>query len=202
MLNQNLVGTFTHRFSDQFTNIIRGGFTRFQVQETPQDANFNGSQLGLPSGPMSTYLLSGLDPQYAGACCPGNPMPTLTERGVDGTTRCGLRLRTFQSLHRRWTDCFRLLASAHLWARPENVRTVNSNFWTTSSGSKGKHTVRAGVDFRWLRNVFDNGGFSRGMVVSNDIGEFTSDSETCVTCSDRRIYQAVFQLRNQAAQPV
>ena len=48
---------------------------------------------------------------------------------------------------------------------------------------KGKHTVRAGGDFRWLRNVFDNSGFSRGMVVSNDIGEFTSDSETCVTCS-------------------
>ena len=76
VLNQNLVGTFTHRFSDQFTNIIRGGFTRFQVQETPQDANFNGSQIGLPNGAMSTYLLSGLDPQYAGACCPGSSTPS------------------------------------------------------------------------------------------------------------------------------
>ena len=47
---------------------------------------------------------------------------------------------------------------------------------------KGKHTVRSGFDLRRLQNVFDNGGFSRGMVVSGDIGEFTSDSETCVKC--------------------
>ena len=47
---------------------------------------------------------------------------------------------------------------------------------------KGKHTVRAGGDVRWLHNVFNNGGYSRGMVVSGDLGEFTSDSETCVTC--------------------
>ena len=67
VLNQNLVLTFTHRFSDRFSNVLRGGFTRFQVTETPQDANFDASQLGLPSGPMQTYLLSGLDPQYAEA---------------------------------------------------------------------------------------------------------------------------------------
>ena len=72
VLNQNLVVTFTHRFSDQFSNVLRGGFTRFQVTETPQDANFDPAKVGLPSGPLPTYLLSGLDPQYAGASPSGN----------------------------------------------------------------------------------------------------------------------------------
>ena len=183
VLNQNLVGTFTHRLSDQFTNIIRVGFTRFQVQETPQDANFNGSQIGLPNGAMSTYLLSGLDPQYAGACCPGNPVPN--NNGAWGG----------------WYDS--------VWSPPSNIPIITPSldglFPFARIGAplgapgkrqdsevqfvdnivlfKGKHTVRAGGDFRWIRNIFDNGGFSRGMVVSNDIGEFTSDSETCVTCA-------------------
>jgi len=48
---------------------------------------------------------------------------------------------------------------------------------------KGRHSVRSGFDLRRLQNIFNNGGFSRGMVVSGNIGEFTSDSETCVTCT-------------------
>ena len=178
VLNQNLVLTFTHRFSDQLSNVIRGGFTRFQVKETPQDANFDGSKLGLPGGPMRTYLLSGLDPQYAGAS-PGingawggwydsvwqpssNPRPVITPslNGLFPFARIGASL------------------SAPAERQDSAGEFVDNLVWF-----KGRHTVRAGGTLRFLRNVFDNGGFSRGMVVSSNIGEFTSDSETCVACT-------------------
>ncbi len=176
VLNQNLVLTFTHRFSDQFSNVVRGGFTRFQVKETPQDANFDASKVGLPSGPMRTYLLSGLDPQYAGAApfsngawggwydsiWAGHPnMPVMTP-SLDGLfpfARIGAPL-----------------------SAPGERRDSEGEFMDNMVWFKGKHTVRAGVDLRRLQNVFDNSGFSRGMVVSGDIGEFTSDSETCLQC--------------------
>jgi len=177
VLNQNLVVTFTHRFSDRFSNVLRGGFTRFQVTETPQDATFNTAQAGLPSGPMRSYLLSGLDPQYAGASPSGNgafggwydsvwcpvcfPTPVITP-SLDGLfpfARLGAPL------------------SAPGKRRDSEGELVDNIVWF-----KGKHTVRAGVDLRRLQNVFDNGGFSRGMVVSGNIGEFTSDSQTCISC--------------------
>ena len=181
VLNQNLVATFTHQFSDRFSNVLRGGFTRFQVTETPQDANFNAATVGLPSGRMPTYLLSGLDPQYAGANCVN---PGSCTNGAWGG----------------WFDS--------VWSPPSNVPIIAPSLdglfpfarlgaplsapgkRQDSEGElmdnivwfRGKHTVRAGVDLRRLQNVFDNSGFSRGMVVSGNIGEFTSDSETCVTC--------------------
>ena len=176
VLNQNLVVTFTHRFSDRFSNVIRGGFTRFQVTETPQDANFNAAQVGLPSGPMQTYLLSGLDPQYAGASpgingafggwydsvwFPPSFVPVITP-SLDGLfpfARLGAPL------------------SAPGKRRDSEGELMDNMVWF-----RGRHTVRAGVDLRRLQNIFDNGGFSRGVVVSGDIGEFTSDSETCVKC--------------------
>ena len=65
---------------------------------------------------------------------------------------------------------------------------------------QGKHTVRSGFDLRRLQNIFDNSGFSRGMVVSGDIGEFTSDSETCVTCSRAAFCQSFVRLRDQTTQ--
>ena len=193
VLNQNLVGTFTHRFSDRFSNVARAGFTRFQVQETPQDANFNAAQAGLPSGPMQTYLLSGLDPQYAGALpgqtvlrggwydsvwFPPSSTPVITP-SLDGLfpfARLGAPL------------------SAPGKRQDTEVELVDNIVWF-----KGRHTVRAGIELRRLQNIFDNGGFSSGMVVSCDIGEFTSDSETCIICSVPRS-AAFLRLRDKAAQ--
>ena len=173
VLNQNVVGTFTHRFSASLTDVFRAGFTQFQVQETPQDANFNAANLGLPQGAMRTYFLSGLDPQYAGATAnasgasggwyhsawqpESSPYPVITP-SLDGLfpfARIGAPL------------------SAPGKRQDRQIQLADNLIWF-----KGKHTVRAGIDVRWLNNVFDNGGFSRGMVVSSNIGEFTSDSET------------------------
>jgi hypothetical protein len=176
VLNQNLVGTFTHRFSDSLTDVVRVGFTQFQVKETPQDASFDGAQIGLPTGPISTFFLSGLDPQYAGAkpgsnggwggwndavWSPPSSIPVMAP-SLDG-------LFPFARIGAPF--------SAPGMRQDREIQVVDNLVWF-----KGKHTVRTGVDLRWLRNIFNNGGFSRGLVVSGNIGEFTSDSETCVTC--------------------
>jgi len=177
VLNQNVVGTFTHQFSSSVTNVARLGFTQFQVRETPQDANFDTTQAGLPSGAMRTYRLSGLDPQYAGAAPSTNgawggwsdsvwnpsstPWPVITP-SLDGLfpfARIGAPL------------------GAPGMRQDREIEAVDNIVVF-----KGKHTIRAGMDLRWLRNVFNYGGFNRGMVVSGDIGEFTSDSETCINC--------------------
>lgn len=177
--NQNAVLTFTHRFSDRFSNVVRGGFTRFRVTETPQDANFNTAQAGLPSGPMQTYLLSGLDPQYAGAG-PGI-------NGAWGGWNDSVWASPFYStgIPVITPSLDGLFPFARLGAplgAPGKRRDTEGQLIDNIVYFAGRHTLRTGFDLRRLQNVFDNGGFSRGMVVSGDIGEFTSDSETCVTC--------------------
>jgi len=177
VLNQNLVLTFTHRFSNSLSNVVRGGFTRFKVTETPQDAAFNTAQAGLPSGAMQTYQLSGLDPQYAGASpgingawggwndavwSPPSNIPVITP-SLDGLFPFARLGAPFSAPGKR---------------QDTELQLVDNLVWF-----KGRHTVRTGIDLRRLQNIFDNGGFSRGMVVSGDIGEFTSDSETCVGCA-------------------
>jgi hypothetical protein len=172
VLNQNLAATFTHFFSDRLSNVLRGGFSRFQVQETPQDANFNSAKAGLPSGAMQTYLLSGLDPQYAGAA-----------PGVNGAWS-----GWWNSF---WSECYPtcliepsldgLFPFARIGAplsAPGARRDSELQFTDNLEWFRGRHTLRAGFDLRQIQNFFDNSGFSRGLVVSSDIGEFTSDSET------------------------
>jgi Carboxypeptidase regulatory-like domain/TonB dependent receptor len=177
VLNQNLVTTFTHRFSDHFSNVLRAGFTRFQVTETPQDANFNAANAGLPSGPMQTYLLSGLDPQYSGAA-----------PKVDGAFGGWANSVWFPHLAKVpviTPSLDGLFPFARLGAplsAPGKRRDTEGELVDNIVWFKGKHTVRSGFDLRRLQNIFDNGGFSRGMVVSGDVGEFTSDSETCIQC--------------------
>jgi hypothetical protein len=172
VLNQNLAATFTHFFSDRLSNVIRGGFTRFQVQETPQDANFSSAKAGLPSGAMQTYLLSGLDPQYAGAA-----------PGVNGAwsgwwnsfwDECDPTCQIEPSLD----GLFPFARIGAPLSAPGARRDSELQFTDNLGWSKGRHTLRTGFDLRQIQNFFDNSGFSRGMVVSSDIGEFTSDSET------------------------
>jgi hypothetical protein len=189
VLNQNLVGTFTHRYSESVTNVIRLGFTQFQVKETPQDANFNAIRLGLPSGPMPTFLLSGLDPQYAGAEAPTATSAALN--GAWGGWSDSAWNPPYPSVTGSWPIITPTLDGLFPFARigaPFNAPGIRQDREIELADNvvwvKGKHTIRAGGDVRWLSNVFNNAGFNRGMVVSSDIGEFTSDSETCiaVTC--------------------
>ena len=176
-LNQNFTLTFTHEFSPNMTNEARVAFTRFQVLEAPQDQNFNASNVGLNSGQMPTFLLSGLDPQYAGA-----------KAGVPGV---------FGSWYDSYWSSIPTLASSYTqitpsldglfpFARigaplgsPSQRRDSQGQYVDNLSLTKGRHYLRMGGEFRNLQDIFIADGFTRGMVVSSDIGEFTSDSATC-----------------------
>ena len=174
-LNQNATLTFTHQFSENMTNQARVAFTRFQVLENPQDQNFNASAVGLNSGPMPTFLLSGLDPQYAGA-----------KPGVAGAFGGWFDSFWSSSLVGPYTPITPSLDGLFPFARlgaplgsPSQRRDSQGQYVDNLSLNKGRHYLRMGGEFRNLQDVFIADGFSRGMVVSSDIGEFTSDSATC-----------------------
>src|SRR5665811_133541 len=57
------------------------------------------------------------------------------------------------------------------------------SFTDNLTWSHGLHAFKFGGDFRRLTNHFFDGGPSRGTVVAGNIGEFTSDAETCGTCA-------------------
>ena len=172
--NQNAVVTFTHRWASGASNALRVGFSQFRVNETPQDANFDASRIGLPAGPMQTYLLSGLDPQYAGAQAgipgalggwydstwapAGNGVPIIAP-SLDG-----------------------LFPFARIGAPLSAPASRNDAEWEevdNFSFFRGRHSIRLGGDFRCLKNKFSDAPLARGLVVSSDIGEFTTDSATC-----------------------
>ncbi|HVP44651.1 MAG TPA: TonB-dependent receptor [Terriglobales bacterium] len=181
--NHSATVSFSHNFSPRLVNEARVSFTQFRIDETAQDASFDATTIGLPTRQMMTFLLSGLDTQYSGAVnaffcgfCISNgafagwgefwptaiffpfsssPMlPTLD--GLFPMARMGAPLNA-PSQRRDQT-----------WMAADNL-----------SWSHGKHSLRFGGEYRRLGNRFMNAAFSRGYAVSGNIGEFTSDSETC-----------------------
>lgn len=195
VLNQNLVLTFTHRFSDRLSNVIRGGFTQFRVTETPQDANFNASAAGLPAGSMRTYLLSGLDPQYAGS------MPGVNGAWAGWYDSVWYPKSSVPLIAPSLDGLFPFTRLGAPLSAPGKRRDLEGELMDNLVWFAGKHTIRAGIDLRRLQNIFDNGGFSRGLVVSNDIGEFTSDSESCNTCASPAFTSPSFVYAMQQPSP-
>ena len=179
VLNQNLALTFTHSFSDKLINEARVGFTRFQVIETPQDQNFNAAAVGLSSGPLSTFLLGGLDTQYSGA-----------KPGVDGALGGWADSAWIPSASQNPPSSSPLISPStdglfpfpRLGApldSPGQRRDTAGEYLDNISLIRGRHSIKFGVEFRNLQDIFINDAFSRGMVVSGNIGEFDSDSEGC-----------------------
>ena len=159
------------------TNEARVAFTRFQVLETPQDQNFNASNVGLNSGPMPTFLCQVWIPQYAGATNPA----CRAALGA-GTTPSGLRLLSRRSYTQITPSLDGLFPFARIGAplgSPSQRRDSQGQYVDNLSLTKGRHYLRMGGEFRNLQDIFIADGFTRGMVVSSDIGEFTSDSATC-----------------------
>lgn len=173
--NQNGTMTWTHNMLDnKAINELRLGVTQFRVTDRPQDSKFNAKSLGFASSTLPTIQLSGLDSQYSGAA-PGvagafggwydsfwaTAATTPMLPSLDGQfpfARIGAPFSAPSA--RRDTS----------WAAADNLT------WT-----RGRHSFKFGGDFRFVQNRVNQGGFARGSVASSNIGEFTSDSETCNT---------------------
>lgn len=168
-LNQNLKIAYNHVFSPTLLNDLHFGITRFDVSETPQDAGFDGTSLGLPSSAVSTFLLSGLDPQYSGAFFATNGAYAGWNDFLNGNCTSLCMAPTLDGF-------FPYARIGAPLTAPSNRRDTTWFIGDGVSWSKGKHAVKFGADFQHFDNRVANGGFSRGYVVSSDIGEFSTDS--------------------------
>lgn len=193
-LNQSAIISLSHRFGSHLSSEAHIGASRFQVVETPQDHTFDARSIGLPDAPMMTFLLSGLDTRYSGArqgvfgaytgwynsfwnqiAAPNAMVPSLD--GIFPMSRIGAPLGAPGS------------------RRDSEVFGTESMSW-----NKGKHTFKFGGEYRRLQNLSSTTGFARGLVVSSDLGEFTSDSETCnsATCNGFTTPSFDYALRQRA----
>ena len=174
--NQNLTFSYGRAFSPTLINEVRAGFNRFNVKETAQDASFSATTIGaagfnLPNAALPTILLNGLDTQYSGAV-----------GGVNNGAFAG------------WADpapmaptldyFFPMARLGAPLSAPSQRRDTTWFVADSVSWSHGKHAVRFGAEFRHLENQVFSGVFSRGLIYSSNIGEFTTDSESCNICGD------------------
>lgn len=201
-LNQNLSIGFTHSLKPTLINEVRLSVSRFNLRETAQDAGFDATTLGassctvngtpglacnLPNSAMPTILLNGLDTQSSGASPFGAGVP-----GVFGPTWSGAFsgwIDAGESLSIMLPSLDYLFPMARLGPplnTPSRRRDTTWSLGNNVSWTKGKHAVKFGAEFRDLSNRVSDGAWSRGFIYSSNIGEFTSDSETCnVTCAIR-----------------
>jgi len=192
--NQSIALTHTLPFG-QSINSLNIGFTQFRVDEVAQDKNFNAQSLGLSAGNLSTFVLSGVDTRTTGAkpgtpglmggwydsfwnacgsgtaTCPyGSSSPSPITPSLDGQfpfARIGAPLSA-PSAHRDTEAFFSDILDIHL---------------------NDRNNLTVGGDYRYQQNYSYAGGLARGIVVSNNIGEFTSDSETCISCGVATAFQ-------------
>lgn len=192
-LNHNLNVSFSHAFSPTLLNEFHGGFNRFNIQETAQDAKFNAGALGLPTGAMPSIFLSGLDSQYSGAQpfaalgpCFGTPSICMGAFGgwfdQFWAPILGVGLGTSPMMP-TLDGLFPMARIGAPLGVPSQRIDTTAFAGDTLSWSHGKHSFKFGGEYRHLNDNFFDGSFSRGFVASSNIGEFTSDSETCNTAS-------------------
>ncbi len=187
--NQSTAMTHTYPFG-QSINTANIGFTQFRVDEVAQDRGFNGSALGLPAGSLSTFAISGIDTRTTGAV-PGTAgvmggwYDSFWNPCTNGTVDRGCVVRQVSpspitpSLDGQFPMA-RIGAPLEAPSKHRDTEAFFSDLLSLHLG--GRNTLMVGGDYRYQQNYSYDGGLARGLVVSNNIGEFTSDSETCVSC--------------------
>ncbi|HEY0264258.1 MAG TPA: TonB-dependent receptor [Granulicella sp.] len=194
---QNQSASLTHSLPfGQSINTLNVGFTQFRVDEVAQDRNFNAQALGLPGGAMSTVVVSGLDTRTTGAA-PGSPglmggwFDSFWNACPNGTTVCGTgSVHSPSPITPSLDGQFPMARIGAPLSAPSAHRDTEaflSDVLELHLGSR--NTLTLGGDYRYQQNYSYSGGLARGLVVSNNIGEFTSDSETCISCGASVAFQ-------------
>ena len=166
-VNQSVSLSYSHNFTKSLINELRLSFSRFDVSETAQDASFNATTLGLPFKQMPTILLNGIDTQASGAA-----------PGVAGAFTGWQDFTNAQMFP--WSDSrFPFARLGAPLGAPGERRDSTYSAGDNVAWNKGHHNVKFGAEFRHLDNDVFNGAFNRGLIYSGNIGEFTSDSESC-----------------------
>lgn len=182
--NQNLNISQTHVFSSNLLNSAHVGFSRFFLQERAQDRNFDPTTLGLAPGAMKSYFLSGLDPQYSGAVNAaffGTPANGAIGGWNDSCftspyTGFGGGCTSLEPTLDGLFPMARIGAPAYAPSDREDWSVFAAD---TVSWTWGRHQFRFGGEYRhYINNVVD-GGLARGMVLSGNIGQFTSGATNC-----------------------
>lgn len=172
--NQNAIATFNHNFSPKLINELRIGFTQFRLTEKAQDRDFDATSLGLPNAALPTILLSGLDTQYSGARAGAAGAFGGWFDSFWATTPSVAMLPTLDGI-------FPFARIGAPLGAPGQRRDTNYAITNGLTWARGTHSFKFGFEFRYQQNRVVNAGFSRGLIASGNIGEFTSDSETCNT---------------------
>src|SRR5205823_3945242 len=82
---------------------------------------------------------------------------------------------------------------------PSQRRDTTMSISEAMTLTHGRHVLKIGGGYRYFANRVMNAGFARGVVVSNNIGEFTSDAESSIYQNNAfRFPSFDYQLRNDA----
>ena len=188
--NQSAAMTYNLPFNHtQSVNTLNIGFTQFRVDEVGQDRGFNGAALGLPGGTLSTFAISGIDPRTTGAT-PGTAgvmggwYDAFWNSCNNGSAKCATPNSVSPSPITPSLDgqfpLARIGAPLEAPSQHRDTEAYMSDLLSLHFGSR--NNLMIGGDYRYQQNYSYDGALARGLVVANNLGEFTSDSETCVSC--------------------
>ncbi len=188
-------------------NLLTIAFTQYRVDEVAQDRFFNVSSTGLNMSSMPSVIVSGIDPLTTVAGSNVTP-GTLGQGYVGGwydsfwqtcaassdvASGCGGRGGNSAQSPSPITPSLdgdfplaRLGAPLSAPSKRRDSEAFLSDVLELHLGSK--NNLFLGGDYRYQQNYSYDGGLARGLIVSNNIGEFTHDSETCVSCVPRAAF--------------
>lgn len=199
--NQNAALSYSFPFGSS-TNVLNIAFTQYRVDEVAQDRGFNVSSLGLPAGPMPTVVISGIDPQtsapqgagafhttgYIGGWYDSFWQTNCDQSGPgSGLSACNASAagaRSPSPITPSLDGDFPLARLGAPLTAPAKRRDTEAFLSDVLDlHLSGRNLLSLGGDYRYQQNYSFDGGMFRGLIVSNNIGEMTRDSETCTSCN-------------------